>query len=163
MLNLKSILKIIVFSFLLIIFTFNISYGAGSVSSTAGRKNAPVFKYTVRIVAESNGTITDSTSGNPITIEPGLLIQVEFIPDTGGTQPTDLYSIYLRNQYDLDKLKEVGENLSQDRDDSDNIRTPVTTDGGYIYLGDRSYYINATGMGASNAGYVILHVLKKVE
>lgn len=151
--------------FLVILLTLFFScycFGAASVSSSVSKKNNFMVTYTFVITAASDGAITTAATGNPITLDPMVVMNVEFIPDIGDTAPSDDYDVYLEDIAGKDKIGNVGVDAPQARTDKDNTRTPITTDGGLIYLkGD--YYITAANMGADNKTVMIVTGRKTTE
>ena len=88
---------------------------AGSITTTitevAG--SGGVTKTSIAWVCDASGDV----SGNTVTMGPGTIIAVEFIPDSGGTQPTDLYDVTFTdaegvNMFDDGAGTSVGANLS---------------------------------------------------
>jgi hypothetical protein len=62
---------------------------AGSVALTSSKAGAGVRKYSLDWLSDASGAV----SGNSVTLPPGTIIAVTFTPDSGGTQPTDLYDV----------------------------------------------------------------------
>jgi len=56
----------------------------------------------------------------------GQILRVCFVPDSGGTQPTDLYDVVLNDADGLDVLQGLGANLSNTT--ASNV-VPIVTDG----------------------------------
>jgi hypothetical protein len=83
--------------FLLTLFFSCYCFGAASVSSSVSKKNNFMVTYTFIITAASDGTVTTAATGNPITLDPMVVMNVEFIPDTGDTAPSDDYDVYLED------------------------------------------------------------------
>src|SRR5688572_2234141 len=59
-----------------------------TVVNTSTRR---VVRYTVAWVSTAGGAV----SANSFSIGAGTLVSARFIPDSGGTQPTDLYDVTL--------------------------------------------------------------------
>lgn len=62
---------------------------AGSIAVTTHDLGAGVTEYRVVWTSDASGNV----SGNVFEMMPGTIISVEFVPGSGGTQPTDLYDI----------------------------------------------------------------------
>lgn len=148
--------------FLLTLFFSCYCFGAASVSSSVSKKNNFMTTYTIVITSGSDGAVTTTATGNPITLDPMVIMNVEFIPDLGDTQPSDDYDVYLVDIAGKDKIMNVGVDAPQLITDKDNTRTPVTTDGGLVYL-KGEYYITATNMGADNKTVMIITGRKTTE
>lgn len=67
-----------------------------------------VTLYTVSWTSTAGGAV----SGNAFPVKSGLILQVKFMPGSGGTQPTDLYDITLSDEQSVDVLNAQGSNLS---------------------------------------------------
>lgn len=147
---------------LLTLFFSCYSFGAASVSSSVSKKNNFMTTYTIVITSGSDGAVTTTATGNPIILDPMVVMNVEFIPDLGDTQPSDDYDVYLVDIAGKDKIMNVGVDAPQLITDKDNTRTPVTTDGGLVYL-KGEYYITATNMGADNKTVMIITGRKTTE
>ncbi|MCK9281961.1 MAG: hypothetical protein M0P71_15155 [Melioribacteraceae bacterium] len=147
---------------LLTLFFSSYSFGAASIESSVSKKSNSMVTYAFIITGGSDGAVITSSTGNPITLDPMVVMNVDFIPDIGDTQPSDEYNVYLVDAAGKDKIMNVGVDAPQARTDKDNTRTPVTTDGGLIYL-KGTYYITATDMGADNKTVMIITGRKTTE
>ena len=87
----------------------SIVYAVGTVTFTSTTVKPGFAKYTIAWVSDASGDV----SGNAATygIIPGVLRQAMFTPDSGGTQPTDLYDATLLFST-VDVLDGVAANLS---------------------------------------------------
>jgi hypothetical protein len=65
-------------------------------------------KYSLAWVSDGSGNV----SANPVTLSGGSLVQIKFIPDSGGTAPTTLYDVTLVDVNSVDYLAGAGANLS---------------------------------------------------
>ena len=85
---------------------------AGTVTLTAqatyGVGDVLRYRYAFAWTSDAAGAV----SGNAQILQPGRIIQVEYTPDGGGTQPTDLYDATLVYSNSLDLLQGSGANLS---------------------------------------------------
>jgi hypothetical protein len=84
-------------------------YAVGTITLTSESVGSGFVKYTVAWVSDASGDV----SGNAVQfdITRGALRQVQFTPDSGGTQPTDLYDATLTYS-GVDVLDGAGGDLS---------------------------------------------------
>jgi hypothetical protein len=89
-------------------------FAVGTVTVTttqyAGLGNANRVRYVIAWTSTAGGAV----SGNPFSVVRGKLISVKFVPNTGITQPTDLYDATLVDVDGIDLLNGAGQNLSHD-------------------------------------------------
>jgi hypothetical protein len=83
------------------------AFAVGTVTVTVTRPESGVVKYSVAWTSTSGGAV----SGNAFAVS-GQLFQVEVIPGSGGSQPTDLYDATMVNPRSVDFLIASGSNLS---------------------------------------------------
>ncbi len=85
---------------------------AGTVTLTAATTPADsrTARYTFTWAANASGAVSGDTT--TITFVSGTIARVELIPDSGGTQPTDLYDLTLLDEHGIDILAGAGANLS---------------------------------------------------
>jgi hypothetical protein len=89
---------------------------AGSITVTTSEVSGSgkIKKYSIAWVSDAAGAV----SGNSFSMAPGSIIAVEFVPDSGGTQPTDLYDVtalnddHTTNVFDDGAGASIGANLS---------------------------------------------------
>jgi hypothetical protein len=81
---------------------------AGSITVTTSEAGSGLTKYSVAWLSNASGAVTE----NSFNVRAGELVQVEYVPDAGGTQPTDAYDMTLLNANSLDVLGGGGANLS---------------------------------------------------
>jgi hypothetical protein len=81
---------------------------AGSITVTASDVGAGITQYSVAWLSDASGNV----SGTSFAVGTGELLQAEFVPDGGGTQPTDAYDLTLLNENSTDVLGGAGANLS---------------------------------------------------
>lgn len=84
---------------------------AGSITVTTSRIDHPlgaITKYSIAWVSDAAGAV----SGNSFNVKAGEVVQVRYIPDSGGTQPTDLYDVTMTDANSIDVLGGSGANLS---------------------------------------------------
>lgn len=80
---------------------------AGSITVTTSQAGSLV-KYSIAWLCTAGGAV----SANTFSVTAGELVQVGFVPDSGGTQPTDLYDVTLTDPNGIDILGGTGANLS---------------------------------------------------
>lgn len=101
----------------------------GTVTVTvASLGNGRVVKYTMAWVSDASGNVSANTSALSV-VRPGYLQQVKFIPDGGGTAPTDLYDITLNDANAVDVLAGTGANLSGTLAKITRVAAPIYLDG----------------------------------
>lgn len=86
---------------------------AGTVTHTATKLHGGVVQHSLVWVSAASGIV----SGAAVNVSPGTIVEVEFIPDSGGTQPSDLYDVSLLNEHGVNVFDDgagasVGANLS---------------------------------------------------
>lgn len=81
---------------------------AGTVTVTTADVGGGVTRVTVAWVSTAGGAV----SANAFAVPRGEILQVKFVPDSGGTQPTDLYDVTLVDSASVDYLTGLGANLS---------------------------------------------------
>ena len=86
--------------------------GVGTVTVTTADVGNGNTSYSLAWVSDAAGAV----SGNSLTFKAGRILQVQFVPDGGGTAPTALYDVQLQDQYNVDILNDgttaQGDNLS---------------------------------------------------
>jgi hypothetical protein len=103
-------------------------------------------RYSLAWVSDGAGAV----SANPQTFRPGSLIQIKFIPDGGGTQPTTLYDVTMVDASGLDWLGGTGANLSNTVSAQTRVAAPM------IYDGSFTLDLVVANAGAAKGGTVIL-------
>jgi hypothetical protein len=88
---------------------------AGAISVTATDLGGGVTKYLVDWTSDASGDVT----GQTLDMKRGWLFQARFIPDAGGTQPSDDYDVTLLDADGVDVLQGGGT-------DRDNATPEVT-------------------------------------
>src|SRR5512139_2576632 len=87
---------------------------AGSITVTTSEEGSGVIKYSVAWLSDASGNV----SANTFSMGSGTIVMVEFVPDSGGTQPTDLYDVTLTDAEGVNVLDDgtgsasIGANLS---------------------------------------------------
>lgn len=113
-----------------------------------GLNAANRVRYAIAWTSSGAGAV----SGNAFSTVRGKLLSVKFVPNTGGTQPDDLYDVTLVDADGIDLLNAVGANLSHDL-------------GAYVLFGPAIYLDGTQTMdlvvanaGASKTGVVYVWV-----
>jgi len=125
---------------------------AGSITVTTTDLGRGVTKYSIAWVSGAGGDV----SGNAFTVKTGELRQVKFVPDGGGTAPTDLYDVTVTDANGVDILGGTGANLSST---TAAIKIPVfgfQTDRLLLETGDLTPTVAAAGN--AKGGTIILYV-----
>lgn len=81
---------------------------AGTLTVSTLDIGGGVTRYKLVWLSTAGGAV----SANPFSVKAGALIQLKFVPDGGGTQPTDLYDITLLDTDSVDVIGGAGANLS---------------------------------------------------
>jgi hypothetical protein len=77
---------------------------AGSIVVTTADVGSAITKYNVVWTSDASGDVNTTT----FDMKSGTIISVEFIPGTGGLQPTDLYDVDARDEPDaLESLVDI--------------------------------------------------------
>lgn len=135
---------------------------AGSVTLTSSEVagGAGVRKYSLAWVSDAAGAV----SGTAVTLPPGTIIAVEFIPDSGGTQPSDLYDVTFTdaegvNMFDDGAGTSIGANLSNA---TSSHKIPFVGGGSVTYvrqwLHGGSYTLVVAAAGNAKGGTVDIYV-----
>ncbi|MCC7371652.1 MAG: hypothetical protein IT306_24755 [Chloroflexi bacterium] len=82
---------------------------AGSITVTTTQASNAIDKYSIAWVSDAAGAV----SGNTFAVEAGELVQVRYIPDGGGTQPSAAYDVTMTDANGVDVLGGTGADLSQ--------------------------------------------------
>lgn len=81
---------------------------AGTIAVTTSRAAQAIDKYSIAWVSDAAGAV----SGNTFPIKACEIVQVGYVPDGGGTQPTDLYDVTMTDANGVDVLGGTGADLS---------------------------------------------------
>ena len=117
---------------------------AGTLTIT-DQSHRTVQKLLLDWLSDSSGDV----SGTLTATVSGILYRVAFIPDGGGTQPTDLYDVTLEDPDGVDVLAGNGDNLS-------NVNKTQHIDAGRAVDGTLELKVSNAGNG--KAGLVALYV-----
>lgn len=88
-------------------------FAAGTVTATstaAASSNGHVMRYTYHWTSDASGNVSGDTS--TVVLRDGHIIKMEYVPDGGGSQPSDLYDLTLLDANSVDLLNGIGANLS---------------------------------------------------
>ena len=126
----------------------------GTTTVSAHSKNAiSAFKFLEwSCLSDTAGNIS---GGYTVTGVSGILLSVEFIPDTTDT-PTDGYTVTVITVAGLDILHGVGSSCSSDVTSVTNHRTPYTQDGGMVTIMREALAITAGSVGNAKKFKVVL-------
>lgn len=106
----------------------------------------PITRYTTAWTSTAGGAV----SGNTFAVVPGYLLSIRFIPNTGGTQPSDLYDITLSDGDLTDLTSGSGTNLSNASSSIYQWNPPLFQDG------TRSFDIVVANAGNAKTGTVVI-------
>lgn len=101
---------------------------AGTLTVTTTDLGSSVTKYSAAWVSDAGGNV----SGNPFDVRRGRLYQAKFVPNTGGTVPTDAYDLTLLDADSADLLVGNGANLSATVAAWYSPANPIHLEGGAI-------------------------------
>ena len=90
----------------------------------------------------------------------GFIAGVRFIPDTGGTQPSDLYDVVINDTNGVDVLMGTGANCPQAVTSTTNYRTPLTPDGDKLPMCNTILTPVISNAGNAKGGKIELDVLR---
>lgn len=124
---------------------------AGTVTVTTADVGGGNVEYTVAWTSTAGGAV----SANTFSVQRGRLRQVQFIPGTGGTQPTDLYDVTLVETNSVDLLNDgttaQGGNLS-------NATSKILTFANGYYSKGVSLDVVVANAGNAKTGSVVIVV-----
>lgn len=106
----------------------------------------------VRYAVDWTSTAMGAVSANKFSVIRGYLLQVKFVPDSGGTQPTDLYDVELRDDDNIDLLNDAGDNLSNSAGKIVSFNPPLFLDS------TQQLDVVVANAGASKGGMVYVWV-----
>lgn len=126
------------------------------------KPNPPPFEGVVKITMDwlcSDGGIV---SGTKLPFLAGEILAVKFIPDAGGTIPTDAYDVTLLDDDGVDVLLGLGANLNHDLA---STVIPIMNNGTQYYgrvpvLDELELVVGAAGN--AKGGKVILFLLSRI-
>lgn len=131
---------------------------AGSVTKTSTRYAGGVTRHRLAWTSDASGNV----SANSVTLPPGMLVQVAFIPGAGGVQPTDLYDVTMTcddhssvNVLDGGSGTSVGADLSQT---NSTHKTPMAASGVRQWLHGGGYTLVVANAGNAKSGTVDLYL-----
>ncbi len=132
----------------------------GSFTVTVADVGAFTTRYTWAWTSSAGGAV----SGNPLTsVRRGLILQVKFVPGTGGNQPTNNYTVALNDTDGLDVLGGVGQGTNL-VNTGPQVKVPLygasATALFFQYFNDGTQQLDlvVAGAGASKQGSVIVWV-----
>lgn len=122
--------------------------GTVTVTTTA---IGPVTEYKIVWVSTAGGAV----SGNAFGVTDGLILAVKFVPDGGGTQPTDLYDVTLVDAHSVDILNAQAADLRNTVGKYFQFTTPFYFSGN---RGAQTLDLVIANAGASKGGTVFIWV-----
>lgn len=127
---------------------------AGTVTIT-DQKHKSIRRIELDWLSDASGDV----SGTDTDTVTGQILRVVFIPDSGGTQPTNLYDVVLNDADSLDVLAALGANLSNT---TSTQVVPVVTNGTAGNMApmvvDSVLSLVVSNAGNAKGGKVILYV-----
>jgi hypothetical protein len=144
---------ILALAFLLLVLTAPVR-AVGTLTVAVSDLGGGVTKYTLTWTSTAGGAV----SGNAFAVKRGELLQVKFVPDAGGTQPTDLYDVTLVDTDSVDVLAGAGANLSNA---ASTVKVPsfgTTTLYRYFHSAEQNLDLVVANAGAAKGGKVYLYV-----
>ncbi len=133
----------------LFLLTASLVYAVGTITFTSTNVGSGFVKYTMAWVSDASGDV----SGNAVqfNITRSALRQAQFTPDSGGTQPADLYdATFTFNGADV--LDGVGANLS------DTTSTMILFDPPLFYDETSNFDLVIANAGNAKGGTFVLWV-----
>lgn len=122
---------------------------AGSITFTYNEirtMKKVTFDWTSDASGDVNGVLSAGLSG--------IIYRITFIPDGGGTQPSNLYDVVLNETDGFDVLNAKGANLSNVT--STTVGPALT--GGEMAIEDSAFDLVVTNAGNAKGGKVILYI-----
>lgn len=123
-----------------------------------------VTRFRIAWVSAASGAVT----GNAVTLPAGTIVAVEFTPDSGGTQPTDLYDVTLTDAQGVNVLDDgagtsIGANLSNA---TSSHKVPFVGGGSVTYvrhwLHGGSYTPDIRNAGNAKGGTIDIYMSRRV-
>jgi len=146
--------RLLILALALIVATLAPVQAAGTLTVTTLDVGGGVTRYALAWVSTAGGAV----SANAFSVKRGELLQVKFVPDGGGTQPTDLYDVTLVDENSVDVLAGGGANLSNA---AATIKVPsfgTTTLYRYFHDGTQTLDLVVANAGNAKGGTVYLWV-----
>ena len=133
-------------------------FATGTATVTTSSIVNPATNQTTKKVSIAwTSSAGGAVSGNTFTAPVGDIVQVKFVPGTGGTTPTNLYDVTLIDTDGFDLLEGAGANLSST---AASFTVPVTAAGAQRVFYDGAQVLDLVVANAGNAknGTVILWI-----
>lgn len=127
---------------------------AGSITVTTSVAQTPlgmVSKYSIAWLSTAGGAVSANTFG----VRAGELLQVAYIPDGGGTAPTDLYDVTMTDANGVDVLTGTGANLSGTLA---SVVTPAVSTSFRRYLEAGLLTPVVANAGSAKGGTIVLYI-----
>jgi hypothetical protein len=123
---------------------------AGTNTVTTLDVGGNVTRYKCAWLSDASGNVNT----NPFSVKPGVLMQLKFVPNGGGTVPTDLYDITLSDTDAVDVIGGAGANLSAT---AGVVKNALLGDV-YFHDGQQQLDLVVTNAGNAKGGTVYLWV-----
>lgn len=114
-------------------------------TNTITYRDSAVIK---KIIMDWTSDASGDVSGTATAFREGEILRVDFIPDSGGTQPTDQYDVTLTDPDSIDVLAGVGANQGNAASES---LFPALTNGTAGNSGP-VFFVGALSLVVANAG-----------
>ena len=124
---------------------------AGTLAVTTADKGRGVTEYQFDWTSDASGDV----NGTAQAVKAGTIVGVKFKPDSGGTQPTDLYDVVLNDAHSVDLLAGGGANLSNA---TSTRKVPLLSTYARTYFEGGDLTLVVTNAGNAKGGLVYLWV-----
>jgi len=111
-------------------------------------KNQGMIMITFDWTSDASGDATGTTT----LAFTGCIQEIDFIPDSGGTQPTSLYDVVVEDEDGVDKALSQGANLSN------TVATQPGGLGGLIMIGYSQITVTVSNAGNAKGGKVKVYI-----
>lgn len=144
----KSLVVALVAAILILVGSLQLSAVAvGSVVHTVTNLGGGVAKHSVAWTSSAGGVV----SGSPFAVGRGWVLGIKFVPNTGGTQPTDQYDMTIVDTNSVDIVRGNGANLS-------NATATITAAPSICFFEGGTLDVVIANAGAAKTGTVIFYV-----
>lgn len=122
----------------------------GTATHTASNLGGGVEKHSVAWTSSAGGVV----SGSPFSVGRGWILGIKFVPNTGGTQPTDQYDMTIVDTNSVDIARGNGANLS-------NATATITAAPEICFFEGGTLDVVIANAGAAKTGTVIFYIGSK--
>lgn len=120
------------------------TFAASSITVTSANPGRNFTRYSVAWTSHTDGTVSNS-----FNVRAGNLVQIKFVPGSGGTQPTDLYDVTLLDADGFDVLAGAGANLS-------NASASMTVASSVRFVEGGALTLTIAAAGSGKTGTVVI-------